>query len=166
MWYRRTFTVPAEWAGERVLLNFGAVDWEATVYVNGQTAGSHRGGYDAFSLDITGHLNGGLNELIVNVYDPTNAANPPLGKQRLNPTGIWYTAASGIWQTVWLEPVPAAFITRLQLTPDLDRQAVHLLVRARPPLTIEARWRAGTLVARATARVHHHAILRTSVVAG
>ncbi len=156
MWYRRTFTIPAEWAGERVLLNFGAVDWEATVYVNGQTAGSHRGGYDAFSLDITDQLNGGLNELIVNVYDPTNAANPPLGKQRLNAKGIWYTPASGIWQTVWLEPVPAAFITRLQLTPDLDGQAVQLLVSGEgiSAHTIEASvWRAGTLVARATGSV-------------
>jgi hypothetical protein len=153
MWYRRTFTIPVEWAGERMLLNFGAVDWEATVYVNGQTAGSHRGGYDAFSLDITDQLNGGLNELIVNVYDPTNAANPPLGKQRLNAKGIWNTPASGIWQTVWLEPVPAAYITRLQLTPDLDRQAVQLLVSGRgiSGHTLEASvWRAGTLVARAT----------------
>jgi beta-galactosidase/beta-glucuronidase len=156
MWYRRTFTVPMEWTGERVLLNFGAVDWEAAVYVNGQTVGSHRGGYDAFSLDITDQLNGGLNELIVNVYDPTNAANPPLGKQRLNGTGIWYTPASGIWQTVWLEPVPAAYITRLQLTPDLDRQAVQLQVCGEGigAHTIEASvWRAGALVASATGGV-------------
>jgi hypothetical protein len=156
MWYRRTFTIPTEWAGERVLLNFGAVDWEATVYVNGQPVGSHRGGYDAFSLDITDQLNGGLNELIVNVYDPTNEANPPLGKQRLNGTGIWYTPASGIWQTVWLEPVPAAFITRLQLTPDLDQQAVQLLVSGGgiTTHTIEASvWYSGTFVASATGSV-------------
>ena len=117
MWYRRTFTVPIEWAGERVLLNFGAVDWEATVYVNGQLVGSHRGGYDAFSLDITNQLNSNLNELIVQVFDPTNAANPPMGKQRLNGTGIWYTPASGIWQTVWLEPLPAAHITSFSRHP-------------------------------------------------
>ena len=101
-------------------------------------------------------VNGGLNELIVNVYDPTNAANPPLGKQRLNAKGIWYTPASGIWQTVWLEPVPAAFITRLQLTSDLDGQAVQLLVSGEgiSAHTIEASvWRAGTLVARATGSV-------------
>ncbi|NTU62099.1 MAG: glycoside hydrolase family 2 [Chloroflexi bacterium] len=156
MWYRRTFTVPIEWTGERVLLNFGAVDWEATVYVNGQLVGSHRGGYDAFSLDITDQLNGGLNELIVNVYDPTNAANPPLGKQRLNGTGIWYTPASGIWQTVWLEPVPAAHITGLKLTPDLDQQAVQLLVSGEGlgAHTIEASvWHSSTLVASATGSV-------------
>ena len=156
MWYRRTFTVPIEWTGERVLLNFGAVDWEATVYVNGQLVGSHRGGYDAFSLDITDQLNGGLNELIVNVYDPTNAANPPLGKQRLNGTGIWYTPASGIWQTVWLEPVPAAHITGLKLTPDLDQQAVQLLVSGEGlgAHTIEASvWHSSTFVASATGSV-------------
>lgn len=156
MWYRRTFTIPSEWTGEHVLLNFGAVDWEATVYVNGQLVGSHRGGYDAFSLDITDQLNGGLNELIVNVYDPTNAANPPLGKQRLNGTGIWYTPASGIWQTVWLEPVPAAHITGLKLTPDLDQQAVQLLVSGEGlgAHTIEASvWHSSTLVASATGSV-------------
>jgi hypothetical protein len=156
MWYRRPFTVPTEWAGERVLLNFGAVDWEATVYVNGYLVGSHRGGYDAFSLDITDRLNGSVNELIVNVYDPTNAADPALGKQRLDATGIWYTSASGIWQTVWLEPVPAAFITRLRLTPDLDRQALQLLVSGEGigAHTVEASvWRAGVLVASATGSV-------------
>ncbi len=156
MWYRRSFTVPTEWAGERVLLNFGAVDWEATVYVNGQTVGSHRGGYDAFSFDITDRLNGGLNELIVSVYDPTNEANPPMGKQRLDAKGIWYTPASGIWQTIWLEPVPAAFITRLQLTPDIDQQAVHLSVSGAGigAHTIEASvWSAGTFVASATGSV-------------
>ncbi len=156
MWYRRTFTVPTEWAGERVLLNFGAVDWEATIYVNGQLVGSHRGGYDAFSLDITDQLTDGLNELIVVVYDPTNAANPPLGKQRMGGTGIWYTPASGIWQTVWLEPVPSAYITRLQLTPDLDQQAVQLLVNGTgiTTHTIEASvWHSGTLVASVTGSV-------------
>ncbi|CAG0928540.1 beta-glucuronidase [Thermoflexales bacterium] len=143
MWYRRTFTIPPEWAGERVLLNFGAVDWEATVYVNGHTVGSHRGGYDAFSFDITDQLNGGANELIVNVYDPTNLGNQPMGKQRLYGTGVWYTPASGIWQTVWLEPVPAAFITHLQMIPDIDRQTVQLLVSGQgiTTHTIEARVR-------------------------
>ncbi len=156
MWYRRTFTVPIEWAGERVLLNFGAVDWEATVYVNGQLVGSHRGGYDAFSFDITDQLNGNVNELIVNVYDPTDTANPPLGKQRLNPAGIWYTSASGIWQTVWLEPVSVAHIASLQLTPDLDRQVVQLLVKGADTTThtvAASVWRSGVLVATATGSV-------------
>ncbi|MDC0707513.1 AbfB domain-containing protein [Stigmatella sp. ncwal1] len=129
MWYRRTFTVPSGWSGRRVQLNFGAVDWEATVYVNGQRVGVHQGGFDSFSFDITGNLNGGTNELIVGVYDPTSDGNQPIGKQRLAPGGIWYTAASGIWQTVWLEPTPAARITRLDMTPDVAGQALKVTVQ-------------------------------------
>ncbi|HEU4324201.1 MAG TPA: AbfB domain-containing protein [Roseiflexaceae bacterium] len=129
MWYRRSFTVPAGWGGQRVLLNFGAVDWEATVYVNGRNLGTHRGGFDGFSIDVTSALNGGSNELIVGVYDPTDAGGQPIGKQRNNPSGIWYTSASGIWQTVWMEPVPAAHITRLDMTPDVPGQALRLTVR-------------------------------------
>jgi hypothetical protein len=130
MWYRRTFTVPAAWAGRRVQLNFGAVDWQATVYVNGKQVGTHRGGYDAFSFDITPHLKGGANELIVGVYDPTDSGGQPVGKQRNNPKDIFYTASSGIWQTVWLEPVAAAHITRLDMTPDVAGGALRLTVHA------------------------------------
>jgi hypothetical protein len=128
MWYRRTFTVPAGWSGQRVQLHFGAVDWEAAVYVNGVQVGTHQGGFDAFSFDITDRLNGGTNELIVGVYDPTDAGGQPIGKQRNNPSGIFYTAASGIWQTVWLEPTPAARITRLDMTPDVAGKALRLTV--------------------------------------
>ena len=113
VWYRRTFQVPAEWKASRVLLHFGAVDWEATVYVNGKQLGTHRGGYDPFSFDITEALKDGTEqELIVKVFDPTNQGDQPRGKQVLDPRGIWYTPATGIWQTVWLEPVPAAQIGR------------------------------------------------------
>ncbi|WP_225409017.1 AbfB domain-containing protein [Stigmatella hybrida] len=129
MWYRRTFTVPAAWSGRRVQLNFGAVDWEATVYVNGQRAGVHQGGFDSFSFDITGYLNGGTNELIVGVYDPTDAGSQPVGKQTNNPQGIEYTGASGIWQTVWLEPTASARITRLDMTPDVSGSVLKLTVR-------------------------------------
>jgi hypothetical protein len=129
MWYRRTFTIPRAWRGRNVLLNFGAVDWQATVYVNGQEVGTHRGGYDAFTFDITANLRSGTNELIVGVYDPTDRGGQPVGKQRNIPDGIFYTASSGIWQTVWLEPVAAAHITRLDLTPDLDGQALLLTVQ-------------------------------------
>ena len=129
MWYRRTFTVPAGWSGRRVQLNFGAVDWQATVYINGVSVGSHQGGYDAFSFDITSRLNGGVNELIVGVYDPTDSGGQPVGKQRNNPSGIFYTAASGIWQTVWVEPTAAPHITRLDMTPDLTGQTLKLTVR-------------------------------------
>jgi len=129
MWYRRTFTVPTTWSGRRVQLNFGAVDWEASVYVNRQLVGTHQGGYDAFSFDITSHLVSGANEIIVGVYDATDASGQAVGKQTNNPQGIEYTPASGIWQTVWLEPTPSARITRLDMTPDVAGGALRLTVQ-------------------------------------
>ncbi|MGW7265994.1 PA14 domain-containing protein [Streptomyces sp. NPDC054842] len=126
MWYRRTFTVPADWkvgSGKRLRLNFGAVDWRSEVYVNGTRVAEHQGGYDKFSADITDALKPGrTQELIVGVYDPTDAQggeNPPVGKQRLDPSGIWYTPSSGIWQTVWMEPVAPDHVDSLKLTPDV-----------------------------------------------
>ncbi|MGV9886828.1 PA14 domain-containing protein [Streptomyces sp. NPDC003395] len=148
MWYRRTFTVPAGWhigSGKRLRLNFGAVDWQAEVYVNGTKVTEHRGGYDRFSADVTDALKPGrTQELIVGVYDPTDAAggeNPPLGKQRLDPSGIWYTPTSGIWQTVWLEPVAPDHVDALKLTPDLTRDTLTVEpqgVRAGVPVTATA----------------------------
>jgi hypothetical protein len=129
MWYRRTFTVPSGWAGRRVQLNFGAVTWQATAWVNGRNVGTHSGGYDSFSFDITSALTSGSNEVIVGVYSPVDAAGIPLGKQRLNPSGIFYTAASGIWQSVWLEPTNAAHITRLDTTSDVPGGALNLVVQ-------------------------------------
>ncbi|MFE9094271.1 PA14 domain-containing protein [Streptomyces sp. NPDC007264] len=127
MWYRRTFTVPRGWhigSGRRLQLNFGAVDWRAEVYVNGTRVAQHQGGYDKFGADITDALRPGrTQELIVGVHDPTDAANgenPPVGKQRLDPSGIWYTPTSGIWQTVWMEPVATDHVDSLELTPDVD----------------------------------------------
>ena len=125
LWYRRTFEVPKKWQGQRVWLHFGAVDFQATVTVNGRQVGQHRGGYDGFSFDITDALNkGGLNELLVAVWDPTDAGTQPRGKQVRKPNGIWYTPTSGIWQTVWLEPVGTASIMDLKITPDLDNDSV------------------------------------------
>ncbi|RMB80448.1 PA14 domain-containing protein [Streptomyces shenzhenensis] len=148
MWYRRTFTVPAGWkigSGKRLQLNFGAVDWRTEVYVNGTKVTEHEGGYDKFSADITDALKPGrTQELIVGVYDPTDAANgenPPLGKQRLDPSGIWYTPSSGIWQTVWLEPVAADHVDSLKLTPDVDAGTLTVEpkgVRAGLPVTATA----------------------------
>ncbi|PZG99164.1 glycoside hydrolase family 2 [Streptomyces sp. NTH33] len=148
MWYRRTFTVPAGWDighGRRLRLNFGAVDWEAVVYVNGTKVTEHRGGYGKFSADITDALEPGrTQELIVGVYDPTDAAggeNPPLGKQRLDPSGIWYTPSSGIWQTVWMEPVARDHVDSLKLTPDVARGRLTVEargVRAGVPITATA----------------------------
>jgi hypothetical protein len=130
MWYKRSFTVPTGWNGRRTILNFGAVTYTAQVWVNGVAIGAHSGGFDAFSFDITNALNGGNNEIIVGVHSPVDAAGIPVGKQRLNPSGIFYTAASGIWQTVWLEPANAARITRLDTTPDLPAGMLDLVAQA------------------------------------
>ncbi len=131
LWYRRSFNVPAAWEGKRVLLHFGAVDWEATVWVNGQQLGSHRGGYDGFSFDITDTLKlSGAQEILVSVQDPTNFGTQPRGKQVRDPHGIWYTPTSGIWQTVWLEPVAEAHIESVKITPDFDQSTVTLEVAA------------------------------------
>ena len=125
IWYRRAFEVPPAWAGRRVLLHFGAVDFEATVWVNGKEIGQHSGGYDGFTLDITEALKpSGPNELLVTASDPTDAGTQPRGKQVRKPQGIWYTPTSGIWQTVWLEPVSAAYIRGLKIVPDVDGSAV------------------------------------------
>ena len=130
LWYRRHFDVPKTWAGQRVMLNFGAVDWEATVLVNGRQVGTHRGGYDAFSFDITDALTArGPQELIVAVLDATGDGQAK-GKQTgggLQALGtLGYTAASGIWQTVWIEPVPRTGIARLKITPEVNRGVVRL----------------------------------------
>ncbi len=132
IWYRRSFEIPRGWKGKRVLLHFGAVDFETKVFVNGKEAGVHQGGYDAFSFDITDSLNkSGGNELVVSVWDPTDAGTQPRGKQVRKPGGIWYTPTSGIWQTVWLEPVNGAYIKGLKITPDIDDGSVTV----RPMLT-------------------------------
>lgn len=128
IWYRRSFTVPQDWAGEHVMLNFGAVDFAATIWVNGAVVGSHKGGFDTFGFDITDYLKPGRNELVVQVADPTSAGTQPRGKQILDPSGIWYTAVSGIWQTVWLEPVSKLHIEDVRATPDIDRGVVDIAV--------------------------------------
>lgn len=130
LWYRRLFTVPKEWKDQRVLLHFGAVDWEAKVWVNGKEIGSHRGGYDAFTFDISDALKkDGEQELIVGVWDPTDAGTQPRGKQVRKPRGIWYTPTTGIWQTVWIEPVNAGgWIESLTIKPDIDRNEVSVAV--------------------------------------
>ncbi|HMK38311.1 MAG TPA: glycoside hydrolase family 2 TIM barrel-domain containing protein, partial [Bacteroidota bacterium] len=131
LWYRRTFEVPDEWRGKRLFLNFGAVDWEAAVYVNGKRLGSHRGGYDPFGFDITDSLKPGkVQELIVGVNDPTDAGEQPRGKQVRSPGGIWYTSSTGIWQTVWLEPLPSSHISDIEITPDPANSSFGVSVHA------------------------------------
>lgn len=130
LWYRRAITIPARSAGTRVLLNFGAVDWEAEVSVDGRVVGQHRGGYDPFTFDITDALSGqrSTHDLVVAVRDPTDVGEQPRGKQVQRPHSIWYTANTGIWQTVWLETVPAWHVTGLRIDPDLGRRRVSVSV--------------------------------------
>ncbi|WP_157253751.1 PA14 domain-containing protein [Nonomuraea typhae] len=129
MWYRRTFEVPRTWRGERVILHLDAVDWEATVYVNGTRLATHRGGYDRFSVDVTDALKrNGRQELIVGVFDPTDKGNYPTGKQRLVPGNIWYTPTSGIWQSVWMEPAAPNRILAVDSVPDLSGQRLKVTV--------------------------------------
>lgn len=125
LWYRRQVAVPAAWQGRRVRLHFGAVDWQARLLVNGQLVGQHRGGYDRFSFDITDLLQWqGGDEIVVAVTDPTEG-DQPRGKQSRKQEGIFYTPNSGIWQTVWLEPVPEVSIDKLKLAPDIDVKALR-----------------------------------------
>ena len=125
LWYRRTFTIPAAWAGQKVLIHFGAVDYKSQVYINRQSVGIHTGGYDPFTYDITSSLTAsGPQEITVKVNDPTNAGGQPRGKQTLTPGGIMYTSCSGIWQTVWLEPVPQTSISDIKIVPELDKSSV------------------------------------------
>lgn len=132
LWYRRSFTAPELSDGARLLLHFGAVDWECAVWINGRNVGSHRGGFDPFSFDITDALNpGGAQEIQVRVWDPSDAGDQPRGKQSENPKGIWYEPVTGIWQTVWLEPVPQTSIRSLRVVPDIDAGSVHLTVECR-----------------------------------
>lgn len=131
LWYRRTFDDPRPGilkgsTGGRILLHFGAVDYEAVVWINGAEAGSHRGGYLPFTFDITPFLKPDNNEIVVRVWDPTDSGMQQRGKQVLKPRGIWYTAVSGIWQTVWMEAVPQISIEKLTLVPDLAAETLFV----------------------------------------
>jgi hypothetical protein len=128
LWYRRNFSVPESWRKKRVRLHFGAVDWRSQVWVNGRLVGQHQGGYDAFTFDITDALRWhGVEEVSICVTDPTEG-DQPRGKLSRKPEGIFYTSASGIWQTVWLEPVPQVCIDRLKAIPDVDAKTLRLRV--------------------------------------
>jgi len=127
LWYRRTFNTPKEWSKKRILLHFEAVDWEATVWINGQKLGIHRGGYDPFSFDISDFLKKrGSQEIVLSVWDPVNEGFQPRGKQVKKPRGIWYTSVTGIWRTVWLEPVNQMHIQSFKISPDIDTQEVRI----------------------------------------
>ncbi|MCL2349434.1 MAG: hypothetical protein FWC50_14380 [Planctomycetaceae bacterium] len=131
LYYQRSFGVSSKWRDKRILLHFGAVDWDTTVYVNGQEVGRHKGGYSPFSFDITNAINKDKveQELLVRVWDPTEAGTQPRGKQISNPHGIWYTAVTGIWQTVWLEAVPQTSIEKIKITPNIADSTVTLEIK-------------------------------------
>ena len=155
LWYRRTFTVPAAWEGQRVLLHFGAVNWDATFTLNGKALGTHRGGYTGIDFDVTSALRPGANEMVVSAYNPMtdDTANAQvIGKQRAHPVSVLYTGATGIWQSVWLEPVPAAHISGLKITPDIDARLLRLTVSAdgSPALVRVSATDGGKIVAKAT----------------
>ncbi|MCD7828663.1 MAG: glycoside hydrolase family 2 [Clostridiales bacterium] len=130
LWYKKNFTLSEEFKNKRVILNFGAVDWECRVFINRQLAGSHMGGYNSFSFDITDLVTDGENELIVYVYDPTDKGWQQRGKQAVTSHGFWYTGTSGIWQTVWLEAVSREHIGSVKLLPDIDKGTVNIKTQA------------------------------------
>ena len=131
LWYERSFSIPKDWEGKNVLLHFGAVDWQAEVYVNDQQVGEHRGGYDPFSFDITPYLKkSGKQTVKVKVQDASDNGFQPRGKQCIINTGIWYTPVSGIWQTVWLEPVAPAHIENYYVVSDVDKSTMTIEVDA------------------------------------
>ncbi|KIC95385.1 glycoside hydrolase family 2 protein [Flavihumibacter solisilvae] len=127
LWYERKFTLPKGFSGKTVLLHFGAVDWQCEVYLNGKNVGSHQGGYDPFSLDISSALNKkGEQTITVSVWDPSDDGPQPRGKQVKKPEGIWYTPVTGIWQTVWVEAVPKTYVNGFRQTPDLDNSTLQV----------------------------------------
>ncbi|MFX1452399.1 MAG: glycoside hydrolase family 2 protein [Promethearchaeota archaeon] len=129
LWYRRNFSIPESWKGQRIILHFGAVDWETTVWINGKRIGSHKGGYVPFKFEISEQLDENQNEIRIAVWDPTNKGNQERGKQSLRPWSIYYTAISGIWQTVWLEPVPMNHIENIKIIPDIDKEILNIKVK-------------------------------------
>ncbi|MDD4515763.1 sugar-binding domain-containing protein [Massilibacteroides sp.] len=131
LWYKRTFTVPSAWKNKDVLLNFGAVDWKADVYVNDILIGSHKGGFTPFSFNITPYLAGkSTHKLVVRVWDPSDKGYQPRGKQTSKPEGIWYTPVTGIWQTVWIEPVASVHVTSIKAIPNIDNGTLAVTVGA------------------------------------
>ena len=133
MWYSRSFSIPATWKNKKVLLHFGAVDWKADVWVNDVKVGEHTGGYTPFTFDITPALQKDNNRLTVKVWDPSDEGFQPRGKQVNNPRGIWYTPVTGIWQTVWLEPVAEQYIANLKTTPDVDGKTLRVEAKTNLP---------------------------------
>lgn len=126
VWYKRSFDIPKEWDQKRLILHFGAVDYRASVWVNGKYIGSHEGGHVPFQLEVTEAVDVGKNELVVRVEDVTQDLDQPRGKQywKEKSEGIFYTRTTGIWQTVWLEMVESSYIEKVKMTPDIDKDEI------------------------------------------
>ncbi|QIK59849.1 beta-galactosidase [Dysgonomonas sp. HDW5A] len=128
LWYKRTFNIASDWKNKTILLHFGAVDWKTDVYINDIKIGTHTGGFTPFSFDITPYLTSGNQKLVVKVWDPTSDGYQPRGKQVTRPEGIWYTGVSGIWQTVWIEPVSNKYISGVNTVADIDNNSLKINV--------------------------------------
>ncbi|MHA1508471.1 MAG: glycoside hydrolase family 2 protein [Promethearchaeota archaeon] len=127
LWYQRKFNIPSQWKNKNILLHFGAVDWETRIWINDKEVGSHKGGYTSFSFEISEYVKqDGENSLVVTVWDPTDKGGQGRGKQVLRPNMIWYTAISGIWQTVWLEPVSKSYVDRIIIEPDTQNELIKI----------------------------------------
>lgn len=136
LWYKRTFKVPGKWRKQQILLNFEASDWETTIWIDGKQAGIHRGGYDPFTFNITEFLDRKKNhELLVCVRDSSDKGSQPRGKQVSVPQGIWYTPTTGIWQTVWIEPVNESFISSFRCISDIEKGSVIFTANVTNPGT-------------------------------
>lgn len=134
LWYHRSFEVDRGMRKGNLLLHFGAVDWEAEVFINGKSVGMHQGGYDPFSFEISEALvSGRKQQLSIRVWDPTDEGPQPRGKQINKPHGIWYTPVTGIWQTVWLEAVPDQYISHIKNTADLDNKQISVETQVNDP---------------------------------
>ena len=127
LWYKRSISLPTAAKGKTILLHFGAIDWQSEIYVNGNKIFTHQGGYDPFTVDITGAVKKGTQQdVAVCVWDPTDDGPQATGKQRIHPQGIWYTPVTGIWQTVWMEAVPNSYISSTKQTPDIDNNTLAI----------------------------------------
>ena len=129
LWYKRHITIPSSWKNKNILLHFGAVDWKTEIFLNDVKIGTHTGGYTPFCFDITPYLKSGKQKLVVKVWDPTSESHQPRGKQVVNPNSIWYTPVSGIWQTVWLEPVNKKHISSVNTVANIDSKSLKVSVK-------------------------------------
>ena len=130
IWYEKEIDIPKEWIGKKIMINFGAVDWKCILYVNDNKVGEHTGGYTYFYFEISKYIQEGKNTITVYVWDPTDRSFIPVGKQTMNPQGIWYTPSSGIWQTVWLEPLNEIYIQNLTVNNNFDQKSINIAVKA------------------------------------